>query len=54
MTGKMGVTLERKGQGFSRTAFFCQFQKNIGADDSECFHNDDIVENDNDVDGDVY
>ena len=55
----MGVTLERKWQGFSRTDIFCQFQnchfsKNIGADDSECLHNDDLVENDNDVDGDVY
>ena len=54
----MGVTLERKGQGFSRPDIFCQFQnchfsKNIGADDSECLHNDDdLVENDNDVDGD--
>ena len=30
------------------------FSKNIGADDSECLHNDDLFENDNDVDGDVY
>ena len=33
---------------------FCQFQKNNGADDSECLHNNDIVENDDNVDGDVY
>ena len=25
----MGVTLERKGRGFSRTDIFCQFQKSI-------------------------
>ena len=50
----MGVTLERKGQGFSKTDIFCQFRKSIGADDTECLHNDDIVENDDNVDGDVH
>ena len=33
---------------------FLPVSKNIGADDSECLHHDDFVENDENVDGDFY
>ena len=54
MSGKHGCYSWKKGTRFSRTDIFCQFQKNIGADDSDCLHGDDIVDNDDNFDGDVF
>ena len=44
------LLLKGRDKVFQELTFFASF-KSIGADDSECLHNDNIVEND---DGDVH